>query len=770
MKNIIINTGLILLLIANHTFAQDKLITQELEPHPYLDINEWFAHKGDLTMEEVMEDNPSIWKSETLNVPNWEKNGIKWFKKDIRIPKDFDGLDVVLHINVAPSAIVYVNGKESFRCSSDYKGRGVLALSAKVGDRYTIQVKTINGGYNNRFYYARIVGMPQGYGEFLSSFTIPTPNGGTYVTDWKFKMNAEDDASRIEFDDSKWEDRTTGKGWEGENQHAWYRTTIKLPKEIDGFAVEGRAVRILINANERGKAWINGKFYQKFRGRSGDGNIIITNSAKLDTPIPIAIRVFNEWGGGDLGYVKLITDEAYQLRKAHAELKVNWDRLDRYINRHPSPDMNVVAEITKALEENNDLNIAEAISLTNSAIKSAEASFKNEPAYLIPPYLQNLQYDAVTIMWETAYPTYGKVLYGKNGKLDKVANEILMPTTMHEITLVGLKPNETYSYKVESFNTSTVKQSFNTKKTGDKSFKIIVYGDNRSFPKIHENMVVMMAKEKADMILNVGDVVSKGINLTGWIDEYFYPLRHLSGSIPSYISIGNHEYNGYGSTGIVTPFEKYTNHPSNESGSTEYYFSVDYGNAHFIFLDPNKGNFEDGEGIMVDSQQYNWLIEDLKKAQEKSEWIMVLLHQPPYSEAWSGGYYNGEPPLRKYLVPIIEANNVDMVFSGHTHDYERGLPHPPYDPKTGKGNNAAYIITGGGGANLDNHKYFEWEQIDFPDHKATVDNDELDEGAYYEYHYVVIEIDGKHLKYTARRMNGDGTDGGVLDAFELHHE
>ncbi len=146
------------------------------------------------------------------------------------------------------------------------------------------------------------------------------------------------------------------------------------------------------------------------------------------------------------------------------------------------------------------------------------------------------------------------------------------------------------------------------------------------------------------------------------------------------------------------------------------------------------------------------------------------MHQPPYSEAWSGGFYDGEAPLREFIVPIIEANNVDMVFSGHTHDYERGLPHPPYDPATGKGNNAAYVITGGGGSNLDNHKYYDWEQIDFPDHKATPDSDETDEGEYYQYNYVIIEIDGKNLKYTARRMKGDGSDGGVMDSFEMKHD
>ena len=113
---------------------------------------------------------------------------------------------------------------------------------------------------------------------------------------------------------------------------------------------------------------------------------------------------------------------------------------------------------------------------------------------------------------------------------------------------------------------------------------------------------------------------------------------------------------------------------------------------------------------------------------------------------------------------------MDIVFSGHTHDYERGLPHPPYDPKSGHGNNAVYIITGGGGANLDNHKYRDWEQIDLPDHPADPGSNDYDGGKYYEFHYVIVEINGKHLSFKAVKMNGDGTYGGVLDSFELKHK
>ncbi len=756
----------VLLVAVCNLYAEGKIITQELEPHPYMEIPEWFAHEGDLSIEKVMADNPSIWKTEKLNVPYWKKNGIKWFKQDVVIPKELEGLDVILHIDVDPSAVVYVNGEKLFD-AIEYFGKGILSLSAEAGEKYSIQIKSKNGGYNSRFYNARLVGMPVGYGRFLSTFSVVPPKNGLPLINWKFKMKVGDEAAQVGFDDSNWEERTTANGWRGDMQHAWYRKKITLPKEIDGFQVEGRPIRLIANTNDKGEIWINGRLYQKFRG--GDGNVIITNSASTDKPIVIAIKAINEWGSGDVRYARLITDEAYKIRKAYDDMKQNLDRLDRYCERHPAPDMSIINKVADVVEENKDADYATKIAFTNSAIKSVETELADQPAFLIPPYLQNLREDGITIMWETVYPTYGKILYGKNGKLDKVEIEDAIPATMHEVTLVGLKPDETYNYKVECFNISSVEQSFRTKKSKNEPIKFIVYGDNRSYPKVHENLIKMMAKEKADLILNVGDVVTTGSNLMEWIDEYFYPLRYVGGSVPTYISIGNHEYGGYWGTRVVPPFEKYVDNPLCSTGSTEYYYSVDYGNTHIIFLDPNKAELPEGHGLAVDSQQYNWFVEDLKKAKETSEWIMVLMHQPPYSEAWSGGPYDGEPALRKDVVPIMEANGVDIVLSGHTHDYERGLPHPPYDPKTGKGNNAVYIITGGGGSNLDNHKYFEWEQLDYPDNKATLGSNETDDGKFYEYHYVVVEIDGKNLKFTARKMNGDGSDGGILDEFELKH-
>ena len=95
------------------------------------------------------------------------------------------------------------------------------------------------------------------------------------------------------------------------------------------------------------------------------------------------------------------------------------------------------------------------------------------------------------------------------------------------------------------------------------------------------------------------------------------------------------------------------------------------------------------------------------------------------------------------------------------------ITHAPFDPITGSGNNAAYIITGGGGASLDNHKYYEWDKIDIPDHPAVPDSNEPDEGEYYKYHYITIDIDGKNLDFNAIEVLPDGKNAGVFDRFKL---
>jgi len=749
--------------------AQKKVNIQSSEPHPMVELDQWQVHTGDLTVDQVFETNSKTkWESESIGQIWREKNQVKWFKKEITLPDSFERRDVVMDFRVTCGGTIFVDGKEMFKAGTS-NGSGILVNNAKTGTSYTIAVKLQNHNGSCSFIQADLTALPHGYAQFFSSKEKLIFNStGVSVDHWKRKLyDSNEEIPDLAFDDSDWENISLNDNWEGENKHAWYRTNFKVPKEINGFSTQSRALRISLSTDDRGDLYANGVI--KISAHEKRFKTIITTSADTEKPILLALKVYNNGGSGGLAGASIITEEEYQLKAELRDVVRRVDRVERYIKSNPKPKIKIVNYLSNLIcFKLDEKPLSEKLDLLTSMLNQVEAELTKDPTFLIPPYLQSAEETGMTIKWETIYPSYGYIEYGKTKNLDKKTIEEANPNLIHQLTLVGLEPDQKYYYRVICGDMSSPVSTFTTKPDTNKPFKFIVYGDNRTQVKIHERISRQIAKENSAFVINVGDVVSRGEELPQWIDEYFLPIRHYSKNTPSYISIGNHEYGGYWDQRKVPPFEKYVSHPIGTTGSTQYYFSFDYGKSHFIILDPNEGeNGGDDSIISPDSQQYNWFIQDLKEAQKTSDWIFVIMHEPPYSECWSGGYYDGEPPLRKYIVPIIEANNVSIVFAGHTHDYERGLPHETYDPKTGKGNNAAYIITGGGGASLDDHKYYEWGQIDLPDHIADPDHDEFDGGKYYKYHYVVVEVNGKIIKVRAVEINGDGTNTGILDSFEM---
>jgi predicted phosphodiesterase len=63
--------------------------------------------------------------------------------------------------------------------------------------------------------------------------------------------------------------------------------------------------------------------------------------------------------------------------------------------------------------------------------------------------------------------------------------------------------------------------------------------------------------------------------------------------------------------------------------------------------------------------QKAWLLKDL--ASTDKPWKFVYLHRPLYSSSEHGS----GPRIRKDLEAVLARNGVDIVFSGHDHDYER---------------------------------------------------------------------------------------------------
>jgi 3',5'-cyclic AMP phosphodiesterase CpdA len=66
--------------------------------------------------------------------------------------------------------------------------------------------------------------------------------------------------------------------------------------------------------------------------------------------------------------------------------------------------------------------------------------------------------------------------------------------------------------------------------------------------------------------------------------------------------------------------------------------------------------------------QIAWLQSTLE--QQEAPWTIALLHHPPYS----GGYHGSDFPSREQFAPLFTRYGVDLVLSGHDHDYQRTVP------------------------------------------------------------------------------------------------
>jgi hypothetical protein len=138
---------------------------------------------------------------------------------------------------------------------------------------------------------------------------------------------------------------------------------------------------------------------------------------------------------------------------------------------------------------------------------------------------------------------------------------------------------------------------------------------------------------------------------------------------------------------------------------TELYYSFDYGNIHFISLNSELGSPNrpwDYNGVydshFVTSPEVEWLKADL--AATDKTWKIAFWHQCPYS----GQDVNSDDfweiyihAMRDNFNPILESYGVDLVLTGHDHDYQRTyLIHGLYGG-SGTFDSATNIINGTSG-------------------------------------------------------------------------
>lgn len=344
---------------------------------------------------------------------------------------------------------------------------------------------------------------------------------------------------------------------------------------------------------------------------------------------------------------------------------------------------------------------------------------------LVQPYLQDMDTDSVTVKWETVEECPGRLVLGPDINYGEQLQEEA-PATIHEVTISQLEAGQDYRYRVFPCDDDVPMRGeygFTTAPAEAGPFTFAVFGDNRSQPEVCAEVCLSIAESEPDLVLNVGDVVTDGTVYEQWASEYFGPISVFSAWIPSYIAIGNHEKDAHW-------FYDYVKQPDPEN-----YFAITYSGARFVLLDTN-------DQFGPDSIQYAWLMEELASPEyQQADWRFFFFHHPPYSEQWDAPGYTGDFLVHIFLVPVLAEANVDALFVGHTHDYERGF--------VPDGQGFFYVITGGGGSPLDQVHNTDWEQIEF---YAS------------EYHHMAVDIDGDIATVSAILL-----DGSILDQFVIQH-
>jgi len=340
------------------------------------------------------------------------------------------------------------------------------------------------------------------------------------------------------------------------------------------------------------------------------------------------------------------------------------------------------------------------------------------------PYLQNVLGDSDTIMWQTNLP-YGSVV--EYGLEQEPQHRIEAPGlhTVHEVRLHGLMPGTQYFYRVISDTLVSDWYSLRTMPAGTEKFRFALYGDSQNNFIVHKKIAAQMAKHQPDFIVSVGDLAHGG-RRADWTTEFFCPMQDILTSVPVYVSVGNHAYGS-------PHFTEYFDFPES---SHETYYSIQVGNAYFIFLDnartayPDKKYYTD---IKAGSPEYDWLVKELSSpAAQNAEWLFVVAHVPCYSEYSDVEY----PENVSSFVPLYERYHVDAVFSGHIHVYERGIA-----------DGVCYVISGGSGGRLDFNKYRDIDEI-----QVTRTG----------HHFCIVDIEGG--KMTLRQY---GIDGVLRDSFSI---
>jgi predicted phosphodiesterase len=238
----------------------------------------------------------------------------------------------------------------------------------------------------------------------------------------------------------------------------------------------------------------------------------------------------------------------------------------------------------------------------------------------------------------------------------------------------------------------------------------------------------LLTSKNVDLVIAVGDLLSS-CDGGAKCEEKLNNWKNVLGTLffKTYVVMGNHDRTGGNKADAL--WQKFFNLPTNgPTGYSEFAYSFDFKNTHFVVLDSEKPK----ERIVNDIQR-TWLEQDLNANIKEN--TFVFIHDPAYPVSSKiGESLDDKPKERDALWNILAAHNVSAVFNGHEHIASR--------------------------RKIGNLYQFVFGNTDSFNHDAPKPG--VAEYSYVGQSFGVVEVDGKNII-----IKTYSTEGKLLDSFKL---